>query len=285
VASSEVGHRILAAVTARTASGATTLNTAYSPVVATAPVGSSASGAGLQGAISTGGAGPAGVGGQPGLAHMANGVTPCGSPTLDLRFANKPSITVAYGKDVTLHGRLACGGAPIRGALISIASAPITGSTLASTGSVITAGDGSFAYVAAAGPSRSLTATYKAYADDAGPAVTATAKLSVTPRITLKIAPRSTRNHSHIIWRGRVNGGPMPAAGVPLDLQYLDGRRWRTFDQVRARRNGTFSYRYKFERTTRATTYSFRVALPAGGVVGYPYSPSASVRRSVRVRP
>jgi hypothetical protein len=290
LSASDVGHRLLAAVTARTASGATTLDTAYSPVVATAPVGSSASGAGLQGAPTTSGAGaggsvPPGAGGQPALAHIANGVTPCGSPTLDLRFRNKPSVTVAYGKDVTLHGKLACGGAPIRGAVISIASAPISGSTLASTGDVITATDGSFAYVAPSGPSRSLTATYKAYADDAQPAVAATAKLSVTPQISLKIAPHSTRNHRRIVWRGRVLGGPIPAAGLPLDLQYRDGRRWRTFDQVRAKRNGTFSYRYTFQRTTRATTYSFRVALPAGGVVGYPYSPSWSVRRSVRVRP
>jgi hypothetical protein len=290
VASGDVGHRIISAVTARTAYGATTLNTPYSPVVATAPVGSSASGAGLQGATTTGltGApGPVagGAGGQPALAHIANGVTPCGSPTLALRFGNKPSMTVAYGRDATLHGKLACGSTPIRGAEISIASAPITGSTVASTGDVITAPDGSFAYVAPSGPSRNLTATYRAYADDAQPAVTATAKLSVTPQISLKIAPRSTRNHRRIAWRGQISGGPIPAAGLPLDLQYRDGRRWRTFDQIRAKRNGTFSYRYTFERTTHATTYSFRVTLPAGGVVGYPYLPTSSVRRSVRVRP
>jgi hypothetical protein len=291
VTSSDVGHRILAAVTAHSSYGTTTVNTPYSPVVATAPVGSSASGAGLQGATTTsgtgagGGLGTAGAAGQPALAHIANGVAPCGSPTLALRFGNKPSMTVGYGKDVTLHGTLTCGATPIRGAVIGIASAPIAGSTIASTGDVITATDGSFAYVAPSGPSRNLTATYRAYADDSQPAVTATAKLSVTPQISLKIAPRSTRNHTQIMWRGKVNGGPIPAAGLPLDLQYRDGKRWRTFDQVRAKRNGTFSYRYTFQRTTRATTYSFRVALPAGGVVGYPYSPSSSARRSVRVRP
>ena len=290
VASSDIGHRILAAVTAHNAHGTTAVNTPYSPVVTAAPVGSTASGAGLQGAAPTGaagagGLGSAGAGGQPGLAHIANGVTPCGSPRLALRFGNKPSMTVGYGKDVTLHGTLTCGAAPIRAAVINIASAPLAGSTLASTGEVITATDGSFAYVAPSGPSRNLTATYRAYADDSQPAVTATAKLSVTPQISLKIAPRSTRNHMRIMWRGKVNGGPIPAAGLPLDLQYRDGKRWRTFDQVRAKRDGTFTYRYTFQRTTRATTYTFRVALPAGGVVGYPYSPSSSARRSVRVRP
>ena len=290
VASSDVGHRILAAVTAHTASGTTTLNTSYSTVVASAPAGSTASGAGLQGATGTGlagisGSSATGPGGQAALAHVANGVTPCGSPTLVLRFGNKASMTVGYGRDVTLHGKLTCGAAPIRAAVINIASAPVAGSTVASTGDVITAPDGSFAYVAPSGPSRNLTATYRAYADDAQPAVTATAKLSVTPQISLKIAPRATRNHRRIVWRGQVNGGPIPAAGLPLDLQYRDGGRWRTFDQIRAKRNGTFTYRYTFQRTTHATTYSFRVTLPAGGVVGYPYSPSSSARRSVRVRP
>lgn len=289
VASSDVGHRIVAAVTARTANGATTLNTGYSPVVAAALAGSTGSGAGLQGATAgvAGAGGPlnAGQGGQTALAHIANGVTPCGSPTLTLRFANKASMTVGYGKDATLHGRLTCGGTPIRGAVIGISAVPTVGSTLASTGDVITAADGSFAYVAPAGPSRNLTATYKAYADDAQPAATATASLSVTPQISLRISPHATRNHRRITWRGRINGGPIPAAGLPLDLQYRDGKRWRTFDQIRSRRNGTFSYRYTFQRTTRATTYSFRVALPVGGVVAYPYSPSSSARRSVRVRP
>jgi len=37
-----------------------------------------------------------------------------------------------------------------------------------------------------------------------------------------------------------------------------------------------FTWRYTFERTTESITYSFRVAIPATGVAGYPYQPAVS---------
>lgn len=239
------------------------------------------------GTASGSGGGTSTGGGLPGTAlpHTANGATPCAAATLVLRFGKKTSATVSYGKTATLQGQLVCGSTPVRGAVVAISAAPIVGTSTASASAVTTSSDGSFSYVAGAGPSRNFTATYRAYADDAQPAATATAVLSVTPRITLKVTPRNARNHRAIVWRGRVSGGPIPAAGVPLDLQYRDGRRWRTFDQLRSKRDGTFSYRYVFRRTTRPTIYSFRVAMPSGGVVGYPYSPASSGRQAVRVRP
>ena len=49
--------------------------------------------------------------------------------------------------------------------------------------------------------------------------------------------------------------------------------------------DGRFSYRYTFERTTQSITYTFRMAIPASGVPGYPYQPTVSPARSVHVDP
>ena len=58
------------------------------------------------------------------------------------------------------------------------------------------------------------------------------------------------------------------------------------YDTVRARPgDGGSSGSYTFRRTTQTITYWFRVAIPASGVIGYPYVPVASPPRSVYVVP
>jgi hypothetical protein len=49
--------------------------------------------------------------------------------------------------------------------------------------------------------------------------------------------------------------------------------------------DGHFVYRYTFRRTTESITYSFRFAIPASGVAGYPFASAASPARSVHVDP
>ena len=74
--------------------------------------------------------------------------------------------------------------------------------------------------------------------------------------------------------------------GSVSDFGALPYSRWMIYDVVRTRpRDGRFTYRYTFERTTQSITYSFRVAIPASGVSGYPYQPTASPARSVHVDP
>jgi hypothetical protein len=57
------------------------------------------------------------------------------------------------------------------------------------------------------------------------------------------------------------------------------------YTEVRAGADGRYRYRYTFERTTIPITYTFRVAIPATGVAGYPYQPVASRACSVYVSP
>ena len=76
------------------------------------------------------------------------------------------------------------------------------------------------------------------------------------------------------------------AAGLPLELEYLEGSQWMIYTLIHAApADGSFSYSYTFRRTTQPITYTFRVAIPATGVSGYPFQPAVSAPRSVHVDP
>jgi hypothetical protein len=125
---------------------------------------------------------------------------------------------------------------------------------------------------------------YFAYSDDAKPAASAHVKIEVYPSISLRITPRQTHNGGTISWRGRVAGGPYPAAGLTLLMQVKVGHRWETFDQLQTH-NGRFAYSYTFLRTSTTTTYKFRVSLPASGAAGYDFLPADSRTIDVKVSP
>jgi len=216
----------------------------------------------------------------------ANGTGACNAAQLVAELGTRASQTVALGQTATLRGALACDGTPIGGATIDLALAPAAGSTPTDYAQIVTAADGSFSYVVPAGPSRDITVSYRAYAADAEPSAVATVALRVTPTISLHITPRSTTNGHAITFSGRVAGGYIAGAGLPVEIEYREGRNWMVYTEVLANaQTGRFRYRYTFERTTESITYTFRVAIPATGVAGYPYQPTASPPRSVHVDP
>ncbi len=215
---------------------------------------------------------------------VANG-QPCAGEALTLRVNGKakPPV-VSYGKPVTVRGVLHCGTVPIRGARIAIVT--LGGPPSAAIDSAVqTALDGSFSYKVPRGSNRLLRFSYTAYGNDPGPSATATAMISVRPKIKLRIEPRRTSNGHTIHWSGTIAGGPYPGQGVTLDVEVREGRHWRIFDQTVAGRKGRFHYSYRFHSTTEAATYTFRVALPDTGAQDYPYSPGASNTIKVHVTP
>jgi predicted outer membrane repeat protein len=215
--------------------------------------------------------------------HIANG-DPCAGEALELvvNGRRRPPI-VTYGKTVTVRGVLHCGTVPIRGARVLITT--LGGSRGAAiNSSVQSALDGSFSYKLPAGPDRQLRFSYTAYSDDPAPSASATAAILIRPRIKLRIRPHRTSNGHSIYWTGTVTGGPYPRQGVTLDVEVQEGRSWRIFDQVVARK-GRFRYSYRFHATGEPTTYTFRVALPDSGSGGYPYTPGASNIVNVHVNP
>jgi hypothetical protein len=187
---------------------------------------------------------------------------------------------------VTLRGSLRCGATPITGADVVLAITTHGGAAPAHEAVIRTSADGSFAYVLASGPSRRIALSYRAFSDDRAATATATATVLVRPSITLAISPASTSNGHTITLSGRVSGGDEPPGGLTLEIEYREGTRWMIYDTVRARRSdGHFAWQYTFRRTTEPITYWFRVAIPASGVGGYPYEPTASPPRPVHVVP
>jgi hypothetical protein len=210
----------------------------------------------------------------------------CTNPQLSAALDGRATQTVALGEGATIEGKLSCGSTPVAGATLDLAiSTPGAGAS-ASYATVQTAADGSFGYTLPAGPSRDVTLSYRSSSAELQPQATATVALLVKPRITLEITPRATSNHHTITFSGRVLGGQIGHAGLPLQLEYREGERWMIYtDIIAAPKTGRFLYRYTFERTTESITYRFRVAIPATGVAGYPYQPVASAPRSVHVSP
>lgn len=236
-------------------------------------------------AVLAAGEDPSDAGGAS-AASGPNGTGACSAAHLTAAFGTSTTVTVALGTRTTLHGALSCAGSPVGGATLDLSLAPAGGSAAALPAHIQTASDGSFSYVVPSGPSREITLDYHAFSQSAPPSASAKLELRVTPQITLAITPTSTTNGHTITFTGHVSGGFIARPGLPLEIEYREGRQWLIYTQVRANpRTGRFRWRYTFERTTESITYSFRVAIPSSGVAGYPYASTASPMRSVHVDP
>ena len=78
----------------------------------------------------------------------------------------------------------------------------------------------------------------------------------------------ATRSRSR---SGRPASARVPAAGKLIQIQYLDGRRWRPAVKLgHTNRRGRFAIRYRFRRISRPTRIYFRILVPAEG--GWPYA-------------
>lgn len=274
-AAEDQGHTLRYQDTATDNDGSTVAQSAALGPVGQSAIGTQSLSNGLTGAQPTNGSQGSSSGKE---ARIANG-TPCPGPSINLSINGRSATRalIPFGHSVTVKGRLGCQATPVPEATITVDA-----SGEAKALSLHTDADGTFVYSLPLGPSRTLSFRYTAYSTDSEPAATATAAIEVAPKIALSIAPRYTHNDSTILWRGRITGGPYPPGGVTLLVQVRENDRWQTFDQI-VTHDGRIAYRYTFRRTTRPTTYTFRVALPHGGSVGYPYSPAASRPINVRV--
>ena len=114
-------------------------------------------------------------------------------------------------------------------------------------------------------------------------AATTDVTLLVRAAAKLSANPKRLRNGRSVRFSGRLRGAPYPTPGKLVDLQAKVGNHWRTFQVVRADRNGRFHYRYRFTRTFQALTYRFRARLRAE--TSYPYQTGSSNQLKVQVRP
>jgi hypothetical protein len=291
VAAADDYGRLAVAVTASDTGGSTTITSNDSALVAdldgdtvasaiAAPLGSAFGQ--VVSPASSGGA--PGAGTPPGATGADGGAAACRSPRLRASVGGRASAAVAFGRRVELRGSLHCGTAALKGAVLTVRLVPAEGSGRARRVTVRTGAGGGFHYAIAPGPSRRIRVSYAGA--DGGAAASVAANIVVTPRITLEITPTHTSNGHTITFSGAVSGGHQPSGGLPLELEYREGTSWMNYTLVLTdARSGRYLYRYTFRRTTQSITYTFRFAVPAGGVPGYPFAPAVSPARSVSVAP
>jgi hypothetical protein len=189
-------------------------------------------------------------------------------------------LKLGFGKATTAQVMLTCtdSGKAIEGAKLEIATR--TGARAAVASDVTTDGAGHATLRLAKGASRGITVGYRMYADDPMARATATLKVLVTGKLSLKANRKHLTNGRAVTLKGTVAGGLVPRRGVNLAVQWKDGKRWRPFAQIKTDVKGRFRYAYKFTRSNRKVTYQLRVQVVAGQV-DYPFVATAS--KPVRV--
>jgi hypothetical protein len=152
----------------------------------------------------------------------------------------------------------------------------IAGAQWRSLGIVSTDKNGAFTNRAKAGTARTIRFQY------AGTPTTRPAASEVTLRVraatTLAPSRRSLRNGETVVLRGRLRGGPVPAAGKVVTVQARTQRGWLTFGTARARGR----YRYTFTGTSTTVRYRFRAVVLREEA--YPYMRGTSPTVTVLVR-
>jgi hypothetical protein len=204
--------------------------------------------------------------------------------TLTFEHVAGGKLKLGHGKASAAQVQLTCtnNGKPITGAHLDVVTR--VGSGVGVVSDVVTDGAGHATVRLAAGPGRSVAVGYRMYSDDPIARATATLKVAVDGRVRLRGNHRRLRNGRALTLRGRLLGGHVPRRGVTLTVQWRDRHRWRPFAQIKTNRKGTFSYAYRFTRSTRPITYALRVQV-SKGQLDYPFQPVASNAVKVTVGP
>jgi hypothetical protein len=99
--------------------------------------------------------------------------------------------------------------------------------------------------------------------------------------IALRVSRGRVRNGKRVMFTGVVSDEQGPVNRVLVTLQAKVGRKWVTFRTVRTDERGIYGARYRFTRTFRTRTYSFRARVSAQAGVE---ADSNSRRVRVKVR-
>ncbi|CAA9441861.1 MAG: hypothetical protein AVDCRST_MAG64-4236 [uncultured Phycisphaerae bacterium] len=213
-----------------------------------------------------------------------NGVNASGAATLvaSLRKGRRGrgrTVIGRYGSRPVVLASLKANGAPVTGALVTIAERPLGGRWRALS-TVTTDARGAIAATLPPGPSRSLRLYYFP-SGTATEAVTSRRLIAgIKARVTFGATPRSVRNKGIVRFAGRVLGGTSPR-GTLVTLQVRTGsRRWQAFRVTRSEADGDYRARFRFLRSRRGQRYVFRAV--AKRQASLPYDTGSS--RSIRVR-
>ncbi len=195
------------------------------------------------------------------------------------------ALAGAYGRAQSVSGRLTTPtGTPIAHAVVQVFETPsYERSPTRALGRAKTAANGSFSFrVPASTPSARLTFAYSAQLFAPAPAVTASLRLTIPASLSLKIAPRTTRQGGRIVFNGTLRGAPLPPGGKQLVLEARSLRsQWRQFQVITTAPRGVYRATYRF-RLAGPIDYEFRVV--SQQEADFPYAEGASNVVLVRER-
>lgn len=186
-----------------------------------------------------------------------------------------------YGQRRLIEGQLVTkDGTPIADAQIDIVSHLVmAGARATIDGAVKTDEKGHFSYRLAASPSRIVTFGYRLRLSDRYYSTHRSLTVKVTPKVSLTAGAKRVVNGATVRLTGKVTGAPSAARKL-VEIQVRKGKRWRTFATTRLR-DGAYSYRYRFSRTNRTTTYRLRALVRADAT--WPLQTGRSSTRKVKV--
>jgi hypothetical protein len=190
---------------------------------------------------------------------------------------------LAYGSHAQLRGRLVSSAdTPIAGARIELDVRSTRPGAASEARYATTGPDGRFVFGISPGPSRVISAGYRAFTLDAGYAATATTTIRVRAGATLSVSPRTLHNGHVVTFRGRLLGGPQ-RQDASIVLYAVAGRGRIPVTTLRASSSGHFSFRYRFRTVTSRSAFRFEVQVESRP--SYPYSAGRSNRARVVVLP
>jgi hypothetical protein len=107
--------------------------------------------------------------------------------------------------------------------------------------------------------------------------------IRIRARTTLSASRRRLANGQALELSGSVVTRPIPTGGkiVRVKVRAAGSKRWYSAGEIRSDLDGAWSWRHRFTKTLRPTTYVFRVVLPKQKQ--YPYARGVSRTLSVRV--
>jgi hypothetical protein len=174
------------------------------------------------------------------------------------------SVVAAFAQRLRIKGTLQTAGLrPIGGARVYLIEKPMGADDSAwrVAKDAVTATDGSFELpVDAGGRSRDLRVVYFPQGGSNVNRGSNALTLKVRQDAVFSVSSRRLHNGGKLLFKGRVLGA-IPRSGVDVRVQVQLNRSWYTFTKLRTNRSqgGRFQASHRFTKTTRATTYRFRI--------------------------
>lgn len=201
------------------------------------------------------------------------------SITAGFKGSSRSTLTVPYGRRVSVRGRMTLGAQPgPGGAQLDILERIGRRASEVAVGSARTEADGSFAYVLPAKrPSRTIRLAYRPPGSDGS--FSPVMRLRVRAAASLRASLRGVVMR----FRGVVHSRPIPGRGKLVRLEgRAPGSAWKSFATIRTDRRGRFSGRYRLRVHRPGVRLKVRAVVPSEK--NYPYVGSRSSAVTLRVR-